>query len=247
MMKKNYLKIFLVILFTIIAGVLYSCKTERKENLLSGIDEYSITQYNATTSESNSDTTSNDIQILDNTKTDELSASDMSQSTIQLNDDKLTKDNTTEYIYVHICGEVVKPDVYKVVKDTRVFEVIEAAGGLTDLAAGDYINQAGIVTDGQQIYIPSKEEVKNKTSDTLNQLINTTNVEKPVQSNSEFININTATLEELMTLSGIGQAKAQAIIDYRNSNGKFKSIEEIKNIDGIKDAIFNKIKDKIKV
>lgn len=146
-----------------------------------------------------------------------------------------------EKCYVHICGAVKKPGVYEVSKGARIFEAVDLAGGFTKDADKNFINQAASVEDGQQIYIPSKEEVLKEESGKASGTIPGTG--QP--GNSGKVNINTATKEELCSLPGIGQAKADSIIDYRTNHGRFQNIEELKQIDGIKDGVYNKIKDKI--
>lgn len=159
------------------------------------------------------------------------------------------KEKSIHYIYVHLCGAVKKPDVYKIDENTRLVDVIVLAGGLTEDAAGDFVNQASLLEDGQQIYIPTMDEVKEKTL--LEFIDRAPSPDKKNNNSAEnsngTININTASLEELMTLSGIGKAKAKSIVDYRETHNGFKSIEEIKNIEGIKDAVYNKIKAYISV
>lgn len=143
-------------------------------------------------------------------------------------------------IAVHVCGQVKKPGVYELKAGTRVSDAIEAAGGLTGKAAGDFINQAQKLVDEEQLYVPSKDEVK----DSPKQLQHVTGYEDSDLKNS-LININQASREELMTLPGIGEAKADMIITYRDEHGRFATIEEIKNISGIKDGVYNKICDLI--
>ncbi len=140
-------------------------------------------------------------------------------------------------IYVDVCGAVKKPQVIEVPEGSRVFEVIEKAGGVREDAWVQGLNQAAVVTDGQQIRVPTFEEEKN-WENTQTQ----SGAEQPGK-----INLNEANAEELMSLPGIGQAKAADIIEYRETIGRFQSIEEIKNISGIKDAVFEKIKEKIVV
>ena len=142
-------------------------------------------------------------------------------------------------IYVHICGAVNKPDVYEINQNTRLYELVKLAGGFTNDAANDYINQATILNDGQQVYIPTKKEVEDLDFQSP--------INESVETASEKININKASKEELMTLTGIGESKANSIIDYRQKNGNFKKIEEIMNISGIKDSVFSKISDDITV
>lgn len=137
-------------------------------------------------------------------------------------------------IYVYICGQVMHEGVYILSKGDRVYQAIEAAGGLTGEADSKQINQAMELTDGIQIYIPAIGESIN------NQLVN-----EDVDDGK--ININTASKEKLMEIPGIGETKAIAIINYRETKGNFNTIEDIMNIDGIKEGTFNKIKDYIKV
>ena len=143
-----------------------------------------------------------------------------------------------ESIYIHICGEVKKPGVYTFDRAPRVVEVVERAGGFTEKARQDCVNMAESVADGTQLVI---EAVGKKSKD------EETEQRTPDKVGSNKVNINTASKEELMTLSGIGESKATQILSYRESNGKFSKIEDIMNISGIKDGIFSKIKDYIAV
>lgn len=143
-------------------------------------------------------------------------------------------------IYVHITGAVKKPGVYIFEKKPRVIEVVEKAGGFKKNAATSGINQAELVEDGTQIVIKNRGDTKTSEGNPLGQ-------EQPEQEKSGLIDINTATKEQLMTLGGIGESKAMAIIAYREEHGKFKKIEDIMNITGIKNGVFDKIKSQIRV
>ncbi len=145
--------------------------------------------------------------------------------------------------YVHICGEVISPGVYELKEGSRVFQAIEKAGGVTDQAAAEYLNMAEQVKDGMKIVVPGKEEVEaaKARGEISLQADASLNVQKTK------VNLNTATKEELMTLRGVGEAKAADIIKYRESHGGFQKIEDIMKISGIKDAAFQKIKDDITV
>lgn len=145
-----------------------------------------------------------------------------------------------ESIAVHVCGQVKNPGVYTLAQGARVSDAIDAAGGLTKDAAGDFINQAQKLEDEQQVYVPNQEEAKESPKEVQQETNNESHSE-----NKGLVNINQATREELMTLPGIGEAKADMIITYREDHGKFASIEDIKNISGIKDGVFNKICDLI--
>lgn len=177
-------------------------------------------------------------------------------------------------IYVDIKGAIKNPGVYEVDSDMIVNDVIKLAGGLNDNADTSIINLAKRVNDGDLIIIYTKEEVKNSNiKDTVVKVVdkecvcpniqndacintkindNITNKEENNNSTNKSdetakININTATKDELMNLSGIGESKADAIINYRKENGNFKKIEDIKNVDGIGDAVYEKIKNNISI
>ncbi len=164
-----------------------------------------------------------------------------------------------EKYYVDIKGYVKKPGVYEVSKTSIVNDCLKLAGGLLKNADTTTINLSKPVSAAMVIYVPKKNEVikstTDKTTTTTTEIPN--NAAIPDNSNTSSdtssatlnlkINLNTASKEELTKLSGIGEAKAQDIIDYRNANGSFKTIEEIKNISGIGDALFAKIKDNISV
>ena len=123
---------------------------------------------------------------------------------------------------------------------SRVYEAIQKAGGMTEEAADFAVNQAALLEDGQQITVPTTEEAKGWTPEEGVQSA------VPEQADSERkVNINQAAAEELMTLPGIGESKAEGIIEYRESAGGFQSVEEIKNVSGIGDAVFERIKDRI--
>ena len=148
-------------------------------------------------------------------------------------------DASLDEVYVQLCGAVNSPGVYKLKSGTRVFEAIEAAGGVTEEADTNAVNLARPVTDEMQIYVPTKEEVSLSEEDYYWQ--------DSEETKDSLVNINKATKKELMELPGIGESKAEAIINYRDEIGAFDDISQIMNISGIKNAAFDKIKDLIKV
>lgn len=164
------------------------------------------------------------------------------------------EEETAKIIYIHIAGEVVNPGVIAVKEGDRIKDVIEAAGGVTDLADISKVNLAYQVSDGQKINIPNinyeqeddeQEKNENYITDASGENIV---VEGEESSNkSSKVNINTATQTELETLSGIGPSTASKIIAYREQNGKFKNIEEIKNVSGIGEAKYKNIENDITV
>ena len=148
-------------------------------------------------------------------------------------------------IYVYICGEVANPGVYELSEDSRIYEAVDAAGGFTENAARESINLASKVSDGMQITIYNKEEAASLPAGGTSAGKNSG--QDQMSGSSSLVNLNTATKEELMTLKGIGESKAEDIIRYRKKSGGFKKIEDIMKISGIKDAGFQKIKDSITV
>lgn len=162
-------------------------------------------------------------------------------------------------IYVDVCGAVANPGVFQLAAGSRVFQAIEAAGGYLPEAALTCVNRAGVLTDGQQLYILTQEEMERQGLDPaemagasdgqMNGSAGTgqnTEMTAQVQQDNR-ININTADEAQLTTLTGIGATRAQAIIAYREENGPFAAIEDIMNVQGIKEGTFAKIKDEIVV
>lgn len=174
-------------------------------------------------------------------KQEEISEETKETDKVQI-EDSLVKDN----IYVHVCGAVVSPGVYMLKSGSRIYEAVEAAGGLTDEAAEESLNQAAALEDGQQIYVLSKEEVRQGNTVQGMPGASAQGVGGQNQDDGK-VNLNTASKEQLMTLSGIGEAKASAIINYREEHGGFRKAEELMEVEGIKEGTYNKIKDQIKI
>ena len=142
-------------------------------------------------------------------------------------------------IKIYIAGEVVSPGVYELDENSRIEDAINIAGGLTKDAFLRDVNLACILEDAMKIYIPNKND--NENIEIISG--NTTNT----TSTSNGININKADASELESIPGIGPSTAQKIITYRNENGKFSSIDDIKNISGIGDKKFESIKEYLSV
>lgn len=181
----------------------------------------------------------------------------MSNNSNYETDDMLISDNTAtkdeeieeEKIVVHITGEVKKPGVVKLKEGSRIEDIIEAAGGLTEKADISNVNLAYIVEDGVKIRIPSEDDEKTEDESYITEgsgkgvIISNENQ----SSSNNIVNINTATQTELEELPGIGPSISSRIVEYRNKNGKFKTIEDIKNVTGIGENKFEKIKEFIKI
>jgi len=175
-----------------------------------------------------------------------------------------TKEENEATVCVYICGAVVQEGVYELSASARKRDVLEMAGGYSESAAHGIVNLAEIVTDGEKIYIPTQQEVENGTYD---KMMNSSGTMSPGQSGNDgqsgsgrnqgtnvqsaryggVVNINTASKEELMSLPGVGESRALDIITYRDSHGGFSDIKDIKNVSGIGNATYEKLKERITV
>lgn len=150
-----------------------------------------------------------------------------SEEAEQTEEGKATQEDS---IFVYVCGAVQQEGVYELPAGSRVYQAIEKAGGFLENAAITQINQAEVLEDEAQIYVPTVDELAE------------------IQAEEDGkVNLNTASKEELMTLPGVGEAKANSIIQYREEQGKFQTIEDVMQISGIKEGLFEKIKDYITV
>ena len=156
---------------------------------------------------------------------------------------------TEPSIAVYVCGAVNCPGVYELSASARVYQAVEAAGGFRDDADQEWVNQAQFLQDGGKIRIYTRLETDQMRQEGLEEgsVLPEGQDAQTEQAGESPVNLNTATREELMTLPGIGEAKADAVIAYREENGGFSFPEEIMNISGIKEAVFSQIKDRITV
>lgn len=161
-----------------------------------------------------------------------------------------------EKVIIDIKGAVKHPGVYELTAENRIIDAINQAGGYTDEADSSTINHAQKLQDEMILYIPKKgenvsEELVVAQSATIQSTSSQSSAFKASSTSSsnggDKVNINKANEAELMTLSGIGPAKAQAILAYREENGPFKTIEDLKNVSGIGEKTFEKLKDSITV
>lgn len=157
------------------------------------------------------------------------------------------------FCVVHICGAVNCPGVYTLDSGSRIYQVVEAAGGFREDAREDYLNQADPVTDGMKIYVPTLEETREVAWTEISESTGISEKDTGIlpdsvpEENSGLININTAGEALLCTLPGVGTSKAKSIIAYREANGAYQRIEDIMNVEGIKEGLFQKIRDSITV
>lgn len=158
------------------------------------------------------------------------------------------KEAESEMVFVDVCGAVNVPGVYQLPAGSRVFQAVEMAGGFREDAERYLINQADIVSDGQQIRIFTREEARSmEIQEAVPGEASQENTGEEEARVSDQVNINRADKTVLMTIPGIGESKAEAIIAYRNIHGNFSSVEELMQVEGIKEKTYEKLKDKITV
>ena len=151
--------------------------------------------------------------------------------------EEVSSDSTVcDTVYVYVCGAVKNTGLYELKAGSRIGDAIDTAGGFTKSSDKDALNLAEVVTDGSKIMVPKKGANADKGA-----------MPDEDSTGSDCININTANVNELTTLAGIGEARAKAIIEYREQHGGFTKIEDIMNVSGIKEAMFSRIKDDISV
>lgn len=177
----------------------------------------------------------------------------MQEETIEDNTNNIFTNSAEEEeevkMIIHISGEVKNPGIVTLEMGSRIMDAIKKAGGATSEADLTQVNLAYELQDGQKVYIPNKKEQVTEyitESSGNNVIIDGKNISNN-EGNDTKVNINSANLNELDSLPGIGPALAQRIIDYREQNGNFQSIEDLQNVKGIGDSKFSDIKDNITV
>ena len=263
--------IFSVIMFLTLAG-LTGCQNEESEFLEKELEQEESGEAADVEQKELKDTESGKASLAGTDLASETSPDSTESEGISKKKAEITESDqslaiqqpVSRTIYVDVCGAVVNPGVYELSLDSRVFQAIEKAGGYLPGAAASYLNRARSLYDGQQIYVPTQEEVDSQTipltqdetaqdgvvqagtAQTGTAADNTADGTETTQA-GQRINLNTADVSQLSTLTGVGESKALAIIAYREENGPFTSIEDIMNVPGIKEGTYEKIKDKIAI
>ena len=243
--KKKRIKILAAVIFMVAAGICYSCGRNQDSGVpgdgifLSG-GQSGLSLLDAGT------TSAAGIAPADGIVPESGAAAEadaVSGEGAGAADSAAAQSTSAPTVYVHICGAVERPGVYQVEEGSRVFQVVEEAGGFLEEAAPDYLNMADAVSDGMKLVVPYADELE------AGQAYGETGQAAAgvFASGPAKININTADKAALMTLKGIGESRAEDIIRYREQNGGFQKIEDIMNVSGIKDASFEKIRDDITV
>lgn len=239
--KKRLGILSILLIVIIIFGIIYlkSGFKELKKNDTENIfvdnveDEQNIDEADNKSKKSNNKNTSTN-----NESSNSNSNSNSKGVTVQGKDKK---------IVVEIKGEVKNPNVYTLNENSIVKDLIEAAGGLTADADLNNVNRAEKLQDHELVYIANKNEKTNGAQSSSSNFNSTSTLSNGNDGANKKININTATLEQLKNIKGVGDAKAKSIIEYREQNGGFKNIEDIKNVTGIGEKMFEKIKEEIEV
>ena len=263
--------IFSVIMFLTLAG-LTGCQNEESEFLGKELEQEESGETADVEQKELKDTESGKASLAGTDLASETSPDSTESEGISKKKAEITESDqssaiqqpVSQTIYVDVCGAVVNPGVYELSSDSRVFQAIEKAGGYLPGAAASYLNRARSLYDGQQIYVPTQEEVDSQTipltqdetaqdgvvqegtAQTGTAADNTADGTETTQA-GQRINLNTADVSQLSTLTGVGESKALAIIAYREENGPFTSIEDIMNVPWIKEGTYEMIKDKIAI
>ena len=196
-----------------------------------------------------------ELIIENNTQENEIGTN---EDTNETEESKIGIKENKKTVTVHVIGEVNSPGVVTLEEGARIIDAINSAGGKTEDADLTRVNLAYVIEDGVQIYIPSINEtskisengqgtIEYMTEGPGDDIIISSASQENEDEKQVMVNINTANIEKLQTLPGIGESIATKIIEYRDKNGKFKTIEDIKNVSGIGENKFNNIKDKITV
>lgn len=238
--KKAIIIITGIIVITIIGIILYMNDEEQEYTDFNVLEEIISTEdNNAKENNTKDNNIENKNRENDNKNVNNVENNQENQNEIGNND---------EIIAIHITGQVKKPGILYLKLGSRIADAIQEAGGATKNADLDRVNLAYILSDGQKIYIPSKNEKEEEISYIIsnsgeNILVEEGNNKK--EGVNEKVNINTATQTELEELPGIGPSLAQRIIEYRETNGNFQSIEDLQNVKGIGDSKYGNIKDHV--
>lgn len=216
MKQKNLIGILLIAVFVVVTGIIFGAgqETEGSSRMLP----------------SESMTEAEESAAAQETESSTDKAQETEQTAVQ---------TQMSEIYIYVCGHVSSPGVVKMNTGQRVYEAIEAAGGLTEDAYPAALNLASPLSDGEKVYVPGKDEADQYDAASENPA---GEAQDSSAEQTAAVNINTASKEELMTLPGIGEAKADAIIAYRESNGAFSSTDDILNVSGIKEGVYDQIK-----
>ena len=247
------------ILWAMLCPTLGACGAQREELFLSEKESIAYGDGNRKVESKVEDTDQNREAELNAGNTDQNREAEPSAGSTDRTELSDTSSEEAKTLVVHVCGAVSAPGVYELPAGSRIIDAVEAGGGFLPEADEACCNLAEEIVDGCQIYIMTKTEscadgqTEKKAGIQTSPDSDMQTIDRNVRSNSApalengLVNLNTADVAALMTLPGIGESRAKAIISYREQHGAFAQIEDIMKISGIKQAAFSKIKDKITV
>lgn len=216
-MRKKTVKMTVTILFIIVSGILYSCQS---------IPDGGVSEVVSETHDTGRVLTDSEVDIKgDDNENDGVQKADSTE-------EESRSDSTAGTVCVYVCGAVKHAGVYTLAAGERAEAAVKAAGGFSEEADTSALNLAEVVSDGQKIDVPKIGEAYAPVGDGGG----------ASSGNGGLLDINKATVDELMSLPGIGESKASKIIAYREANGPFASVEALKQVPGIKDGVFEPIK-----
>ena len=232
-LRLKWMKAIITAALMLSAGICYSC-SHREEGGFYGIQEETLilSGEGPLVQDGPSDSASGE--------TDEVQTQEEETEETGPQD---SREETKTMCFVHINGAVWHPGVYELEEGSRIYQAVEAAGGFLPEADEGYLNLAALIADGMKITVLTKEEAQSAGAWEADE----GGSGQQKETVSEKVNINTATKDPLMTLTGSGEVRAEDIIAYRKENGPFRQIEDIMQVSGIKEAAFAKIKDDITV
>lgn len=232
-LRLKWMKAIITAALMLSAGICYSC-SHREEGGFYGIQEETLilSGEGPSVQDGPSDSAPGD--------TDEVQTQEEETEETGPQD---SREETKTMCFVHISGAVWHPGVYELEEGSRIYQAVEAAGGFLPEADEGYLNLAALIADGMKITVLTKEEAQSAGAWEADE----GGSGQQKETVSEKVNINTATKDQLMTLTGIGEVRAEDIIAYRQEHGPFRQIEDIMQVSGIKEAAFAKIKDDITV
>lgn len=254
-MNYRRIKAIAILVLFLTAGVLYSVSRSQDifvyDNGLSDGEEMSAWNgsevYSDTEEDCSSETVLSGGDIAGSSGLEQGSGSEQSDG------EPAQQSASGAFIHVHVCGAVKNAGVYLLPENSIVEDAIREAGGVLKGGAADYLNLAGTISEGDKIYVPFLEDVEEPCGVVLQPSSGSGaqtgqgGGDSTGSSADALVNINTADSTLLMTLPGIGQTRADAIIAYRETNGSFQKIEDIMKVSGIKEGAFGRIKDRITV
>lgn len=244
---NSRIKVRNVVACILLSAVMGVCGCTKKEQLVFSVQN--DTAVNMEEHQTGETLQSDNGDMIDRPKVTEQSTTDLGDVRTNLAEEN----GLRQRIYVHVCGAVVNPGVYELPAGSRVYEAVQAAGGFTEDADENYVNQAFALTDAVQLVIPTVEEaeawktqngqaeeqtaIRGGAAETIGS--------QEVSASDGKININTASESQLCDIPGIGAVRAAAIAAYRQEHGAFETIEDIMKVSGIKQGTYDKIKDSI--